>query len=726
MTYLLFLFIVVLGIIIVILWGQVSELQRQVRGIQQQVAKMVKQAKQEEEEKKPTPVPTAAPTPVPRPTNSVQKPSLPPPQKSHSRMEWEMLIGGKLLNRIGALALVIGLGLFIKYAFDHDWINEVARVVGGAAVGFLLLWGGAYAHRKQLAIFGQGLLGAGVATLYISAFASYNFYQLVPFQVAFLLMVAVTGIAFQQALRYDSLAISVLGLFGGFLTPFLLHTDHPNLIRLFIYIALLTIGLLAVVWKKERWTILYYLALVGVYTTYFISMVGQHVTQQLWVYISFLVLFWALFYAYELYSNLRTTRWSEARTMSATAHTVLLFIGWRVLLGADYHYGYLGAVLLSGLAYLAPLVIWKLRKRLDTVNVWEKGRYGFTFLTLLVVACAIEWTKYPLLGAWTVLAFLIVGWGIWQRVQSAVWYGIALYAVTSVSLIIFSSAFSDVQTGVIPFWNARGWVYLGISLALFINAIQVRRLAKAENAPKYLNWMWLWLGGTTMLAIACVFEWTQYALLGAWTVLAFLTVSLGIWQRVRGVVWYGVALYVVIGLRLLIASTDDSLANVIPFWNERAWVYLGIVIALIINTIHLRRQTGQPAPLFKGVSSTLHVTWMLLLLNGITTDINLYFDQLMPNNYTEQAIQLGYQRRMVISLAWLVYSFLLMVIGIWRRLLVLRVVAIGLFFISILKVFLFDLSFLTTVYRMISFMGLGIILLAVSYMYQKYKHFFHG
>jgi uncharacterized membrane protein len=137
---------------------------------------------------------------------------VPPSKPSRSKEEWEALIGGKLLNRIGALALIIGVGFFLKYAFDRDLISEGPRVLIGAAVGLLLLAGAARSARKAYHFFAQGLVGAGISILYLSAYASFNFYQLVSQPVAFLLMSGVTALAFTQAIHYNALAVSLLGL----------------------------------------------------------------------------------------------------------------------------------------------------------------------------------------------------------------------------------------------------------------------------------------------------------------------------------------------------------------------------------------------------------------------------------------------------------------------------------------------------------------------------------
>ncbi len=77
-----------------------------------------------------------------------------------TRSDWEELIGGKLLNWIGAVALIIAVGFFLKYAFDNNWITESVRVLIGAIIGIGLLVTGVRFHKKELFIFTQGIFGA--------------------------------------------------------------------------------------------------------------------------------------------------------------------------------------------------------------------------------------------------------------------------------------------------------------------------------------------------------------------------------------------------------------------------------------------------------------------------------------------------------------------------------------------------------------------------------------
>jgi uncharacterized membrane protein len=192
--------------------------------------------------------------------------ALPMPGKpARTKEEWEALIGGKVLNRIGSLALIIGIAYFLKFAFDRNWITETFRVLIGVAAGCISLFVAARTHRKGFQIFAQGLVGAGIAILYLSVYASFNYYALLSQPVAFLMMSVVTIVAFAQALRYDAPAVSLLGLVGGFLTPILLSTGEANLVGLFTYITLLDLGILLVVRKKDGWMGLEPLAMIGTY-----------------------------------------------------------------------------------------------------------------------------------------------------------------------------------------------------------------------------------------------------------------------------------------------------------------------------------------------------------------------------------------------------------------------------------------------------------------------------
>jgi uncharacterized membrane protein len=72
------------------------------------------------------------------------------------------------------------------------------------------------------------------------------------------------------------------------------------------------------------------------------------------------------------------------------------------------------------------------------------------------------------------------------------------------------------------------------------------------------------------------------------------------------------------------------------------------------------------------------------------------------------------------SLAWLVYAGALLALGILRALAALRYASLALVMLTVAKLFLFDMSALTGLYRVASFLGLGLSLVGIGYLYQRY------
>jgi uncharacterized membrane protein len=110
---------------------------------------------------------------------------------------------------------------------------------------------------------------------------------------------------------------------------------------------------------------------------------------------------------------------------------------------------------------------------------------------------------------------------------------------------------------------------------------------------------------------------------------------------------------------------------------------------------------------------------------------DMFEKSIVTTHRTSVSANLNYFRlknlqQLTLSGIWLLYSVVMMALGLWRRQRAVRIISIGLFGISILKIFTYDLSFLDTLYRIFSFIGLGIILLAVSYAYQRYKAIIFG
>lgn len=174
----------------------------------------------------------------------------------------EERIGKIWLNRIGAIILLLGIAFFVKYSFDQGLISPSLRVCMGGATGMALIAIGEYSLRKDKRPFAAGLLGAGVAVLYFSAFAAHTFYHLISTQTAFALLCGVTMISSLIAVHGRMLAIAIMGLVGGLWTPIALSTGVNQQVALMTYLLVLDIGFL-VVGSIRRWDVLRLLCWLG-------------------------------------------------------------------------------------------------------------------------------------------------------------------------------------------------------------------------------------------------------------------------------------------------------------------------------------------------------------------------------------------------------------------------------------------------------------------------------
>ncbi len=92
--------------------------------------------------------------------------------------------------------------------------------------------GGDFLNRRNQRLFAQGISGLGIALLYMSFYAAFEFYHLIPNVLAFALLAATTAIGATLALHYDALPVAALGLFGGYLTPVLVRPAAVDSVRL--------------------------------------------------------------------------------------------------------------------------------------------------------------------------------------------------------------------------------------------------------------------------------------------------------------------------------------------------------------------------------------------------------------------------------------------------------------------------------------------------------------
>ena len=145
------------------------------------------------------------------------------------------------LNRVGAVTLAVGIIFFFKYAADNQWIGEGSLVLLGMLIALLLIGFAEWLRQRSDDAFAQGVAGCGFAILYISIYASFGYYKLVPRGWGFAGLVAVSGGALAFSFRFASAAIAAVGVIGLWVAPLLVRSEQSAYLFVFspasVYIA---------------------------------------------------------------------------------------------------------------------------------------------------------------------------------------------------------------------------------------------------------------------------------------------------------------------------------------------------------------------------------------------------------------------------------------------------------------------------------------------------------
>jgi uncharacterized membrane protein len=194
--------------------------------------------------------------------------------KSGAQLESD--IGARVLSKVAVVLLLIGAALFLKWAFDNRWIGAGGRVAVGLAAGAaIVLWSERF-RKQQMAAFGYALKAVGSGVLYLSLWASFQLYHLVPGWAAFAAMVGVTAWNAVMAWSQDSELLAGYALLGAYLTPVLLGTGGDHEVFLFSYLLVIALGVVALL-RAKPWG-LFLLGALPVTAGYFIGWYVQHFT----------------------------------------------------------------------------------------------------------------------------------------------------------------------------------------------------------------------------------------------------------------------------------------------------------------------------------------------------------------------------------------------------------------------------------------------------------------
>ncbi len=305
---------------------------------------------------------------------------------------------GRLLGNIGIAAVLLGVAFFLKYAFDNNWIGPSGRVMIGIMFGVAFLVTGQILRKKYLQ-YSDLLMGGGISILYLSVFSAQAFYHLIdPFTTG-IFMMAVTALAFTLSILNATMTLAVVGVAGGFATPFLSGSQGNNMLMLFGYTTLLNICVLGISFFK-KWPKLIGIAFVGTGLN-FIAWGSMYYKEILlpetmfFLFVSFIIFLIASI-ARAVTAGIKSTQ-DDYFLLGADAFG-FAFVSYLLLLPKHESFLPFGAVLISMIYMFFAYLVNKFNPTDRVLNVFLPG-LAVVFLSVAV--------PLQLSGPWIAVAWLI-------------------------------------------------------------------------------------------------------------------------------------------------------------------------------------------------------------------------------------------------------------------------------------------------------------------------------
>jgi uncharacterized membrane protein len=647
----------------------------------------------------PPPLPVAYPAqiqvpPLPPPVFepiSVAPPRLPPlaeslsaPQDSPAgEPELETRFGLNWVNRLAVFTLLVGAAFLFKYGVENNWIGPGVRVMLGLISALVALAFGDRMFRREQKVFAQGLSGLGIALLYLSFWAAASFYGLVPNWLAFALMTATTAGAGWLALAYDSQAIAFLGLIGGYFTPAALSTGENRPWILFGYVLVLNAGALGLA-RVRPWRAIDYLALTGTVALYG----GWAAEWYSGANRGAATIFAMAFYAEFLAARVQPL-WMAIQFLTPLALVNMWsaqgeFLPFQVLLAAA------GLTLAesrrwpmappwSALWFWAPFLVWH-----GTVDVSDSRGVIFGWLTL----------AFLLFFAW-------LPW--WAIVRERTPRAVDLTTLAGNAAAYFASSY----------WllNPAGREYMGL-LAAGLGGLHLA-LAKAlwkQEAAAEENRAAAGAAGLALVfvTLAVPIQFSGFRISIAWAIEgAFLA-----WAAAR------------FGSRLLEAAARFVLLAVfLHLYAADAWIYNStssfsiIANARFLTFVAGSAALGAAARYFRQreARGLAYIAAHATLLFALAHELSSWVDRAFAEASAQNVFTLG------LSILTALYAVMLVGIGAATRTFLNRWMGLALLAITVLKLYLLDVWQLGRGFRIAAFLGLGALLLAVSYLYSRFR-----
>jgi len=720
---------------------------------------------------KPIERPTEAPAEKTTETPVITAPSTPKPQFSLPTInrpkqpsDLEKIIGESWINKIGILIVIIGVAIGAKYSIENELISPLTRIILGYLVGIGLL-GFGIKLKPKFEGYSAVLVSGSISIFYFITYFAYSFYNLIPQILAFAMMLIFTVFTVFAAIKYNRVVIAHIGLIGAYAVPFLLSSGSGRVDILFSYMLIINLGILFISIKRD-WKTLHYSAFFFTWLIYGSWFADKSFYSSLQGYealgIGFATAFFLIFYGVSLFNNI------ISKEKLDKINIILILLNSFIYFGFGYGIfnsntkldTYLGLfTLFNAVIHFVVLFFIKSKKLADSTLFYSTLGMVFTFITIAI--------PIQLDGSWVTLLWIAQGtilfWiGKTKNIPIYEKISLPILGLSFLSLLEDWSFYRYANNGDIQaFWNINFLTgilaILGYGFVVYLS----RKHAETEENQKfspfnaiksfylpallvltayltfrneiayYFNY---WLENSSLKGkeISEIDDYSLYnydinvfknIYLIAYSLVFFGGLALLNFHKFKNKV-LGISA-IVIGLLTLLSAQTFGLEELgelrYAYINGGSNEYFDVNFNYILVRYLLWGSVAFALwAIFKNTKSIIENTKFHIFLEMV---IHISILNFLSNELVTWMDIAGYQDifKLGLSILWSVYSLLLVSLGIYKKKKYLRISALVLFGVTLAKLFLYDISNLSTISKTIVLIVLGLLLLIISFLYNKFK-----
>jgi uncharacterized membrane protein len=680
--------------------------------------------------------------------NPVVKPAKvqykePKPSFFERHPDMEKFIGENLVSKIGIAILVLAIGFFVKYAIDQNWIGPVGRVAIGILCGGILI---AIAHqlRNSYKSFSSVLAGGGLAVFYFTITLGYHQFHLFSQTAVFIIMIVITAFAVALSLLYNKQELAIIALIGGFAAPFLVSDGSGNYKTLFIYLIVLNSGLLVIAYNKA-WRLLNLLNFI-----FTVLIFGS------WLYqlnyneppltfkngFLFATIFYLLFFTINIAHNIKEKKKFIASDFGILLSNTCLFFGAGIYclikMNAPEMKGLFSASM--GIFNLAASYFLFRKQKVDSNILYLL--IGIT-LTFISITAPLQLHGNYITLFWASEAVLMYWLFTKSKIRIIQYSAILVWLLMLISLLMdWVKLYTNNSYTLVVILNKGFITTIFTAAATYLLFILRNKESKNSEDPSPAI-----IPGKTLFRICAIlllfaagaleinYQFNHYYPNANFSMLylllytvAFASILTAVTQKVKQlqlhwqivaalfsvcVLFYFFSIPQTFSIQAGIIEANRSMGHFVAHWILT--ILIGTVLFRLIQLVRNNKTNL--------ISSFYFITWVLCVVTVIYLSVEIH---LLSNHiFYGTGNPLANIQRVYIKtglpILWGLCSFAFMWLGMRNKYKTLRIISLSLFTLTLAKLFIFDIRNIPAGGKIAAFFCLGILLLVVSFMYQRLK-----